>query len=215
LKFICDPGSCHLGDITLARDLVKVAADAGADAVKFQLFPKEMEKNGNIRLKYMYMPELVDYGNEKGIEVFASVWDLDGMFQLMECGCQSIKFAYSMRESLLLQVDCLRLFKNIYMSGDVMTNFPDLKGLIKLYCIPEYPVKYQADFEGIFPRFKGFSSHTLGIKQDIEAIRHGAEIIEKHIRLYDYQCDNVPDGKFALAPDKLTKLISHAKQITK
>ena len=38
---IAEAGSNHNGDIDLAKELIDVAADAGADAVKFQTFRAE------------------------------------------------------------------------------------------------------------------------------------------------------------------------------
>jgi sialic acid synthase SpsE len=81
----------------------------------------------------------------------------------------------------------------------------------RLYCIAEYPVKYRIDFDGIFKRFDGFSDHTLGISQSIEAVNRGARIIEKHFRLDNKKCDHVPDGMFAIKPYLLEKLCTVAK----
>ena len=48
---IAEAGSNHNGDIDLAKELIDVAADAGADAVKFQTFRAEnlyVEESGGV-----------------------------------------------------------------------------------------------------------------------------------------------------------------------
>ena len=50
--------------------------------------------------------------------------------------------------------------------------------------------------------FQGFSDHTLGYHQTLEAIKNGAEYIEKHITL-DHKDINCPDNNFALKPKEL------------
>ncbi len=83
--------------------------------------------------------------------------------------------------------------------------------MTSLYCIPEYPVRYHVDFESIFPRFDGFSSHCLGIEQDMNAVSAGAQVLEKHFTLDrdDIRC---PDHNFALRPKMLEALCHRAKE---
>lgn len=212
VKVITDPGSCHLGSLTYAKELIKISADCGADACKFQLFK---ESDINIPLPYKWFPELVDTGKNYGIEVFASAFDKEALNIIMD-NCKSVKFAYSMRESKLIFDINFAKVKTIYISGDIYTNFyPNgLGGVesIRLFCIPQYPVQYLIDFEGIFPLFDGFSDHTMGYKQSCNAAMHGAQYIEKHIRLDTSECDNVPDGKFALRPKELEAMIKAVKE---
>ncbi len=205
VKIIVDPGSCHGGKLDTAKELVRVAKECGADACKFQLFPdtKQWTENGNIPLPLKFMGELIGYGTDLKIEVFASVFYDEALLKLKECGCESIKFAYSVSAS----AEKCYGFKRLYASYGVLADIPKKKELIPLYCIPEYPVPYHVNFEGIFPRFKGFSSHCLGIGTDIQAIEQGAEIIEKHFRL-DKSVD-CPDAKFAIKPKELEMLCKH------
>ena len=204
MRIIADPGSCHMGDLSMAKELIDVAREAGCSAIKFQLF-KDLPPN--IELPYKWMPELVEYG--KGIEVFASVWDEDGVQALRGAGCRSIKFSYGQRGKAFLS---MRGFTSIYVSGDVLHNFHP--NHIRLYCIPEYPVPYQINFDCLFHgRFDGFSDHTLGCRQTMNAIRAGAKVIEKHIRLDHASNDGVPDGKFALRPAELREMMNKIQYI--
>ena len=200
-KIILDPGSCHMGKLDYAKELIRLAVDVGANAIKFQLF-KNLPPN--IELPYEWFTELVQYGNDLEIEVFASVFNYES-FGIVEKCCSSIKFSFSQRYSDFIKfVDEGSLIKNLYISGIIDTIFP--KNAIKLYCIPQYPVPFIIDFEGIFPRFDGFSDHTLGFKQTIEAVRQGAKVIEKHFTL-NYADISCPDNNFALRPHELTKMV--------
>jgi len=200
MKIILDPGSTHNNDRTNCIDLITNAALVGANAIKFQLF-----KNipPNIPLDYEMVPMLKDYCDEAGIEFFASVWDTEGFELLDQLGCKSIKFAHSQRNSPLIQ-RALDTFENVYVSMDYM-DFP-IEGCINMFCIPQYPCVNEINFEGIFPRFQGFSDHTLGFTQTTKAVKAGAKHIEKHFKLEDADM-RIPDSRFALTPIQ-TKLMT-------
>lgn len=210
MKIIGDPGSCHMGRLDLAKELIRVGAACGLNAVKFQLLTGTQTRGtGNIGLDWDYLPELMALGDNLGVEVFASVFDLDGILWLQRCHARSIKFAYSM--PALVQPDLEQNFDLVYVSLDVMRPLKHSgRNFISLYCIPEYPVRYVVDFEGIFPRFDGFSSHCLGIEQDVRAAEAGARYLEKHFTLdrADIDC---PDHHFALRPKKLEELCKRIK----
>lgn len=219
MKLIVDPGSTHMGKLEYAKELLEVAADAGADAIKYQMITKEQEGTGNQAMSWYWIPELLELGDRKKIEVFASVFDRKGAIFLHEKGARSVKFSYAMRNNLHW-LDGLD-FDFIYLSYDTMNGplidagkFKKFTPLvlqkliqrrISLYCIPEYPVKYRIDFDRLFPSFSGFSSHCMGIEQDLKAKEYGARYLEKHITLNksDIVC---PDHCFALPPKELCRL---------
>jgi len=203
-KILAECGSTHNGDKRRAIELVDIAADAGCHAIKYQLLTGKELKGGNIELPWEWMPELMEHGVKRGIEVYASVFNIDGIRWLKKIGCNSIKFAYSQRE--LLKSMAIHSFDNVYYSTDIMKGTNHL--FTNLYCIPLYPVPYQVSFEGLFPLFEGFSSHTLGIEQDKRAIDMGAQYIEKHFMgKWETNC---PDGKFAISPRQLGELCQYA-----
>ncbi len=208
-KIICDPGSTHGGEKGKAEELIIIAAEAGAHAVKFQLLTQEQLKSGNIELPYKWLPDLIELGKRYDIEVFASVFNMDGIKWLAKCGCDSIKFSYSQQHlahTLSRLLEPQYQFKTVYLSRDVM--IAPIPQYVNLYCIPLYPVPYVIDFENIFPQFDGFSSHTLGIRQDIKAIDMGAQVVEKHFQ--GNWVSDTPDGKFALRPEELRELCDYA-----
>jgi sialic acid synthase SpsE len=200
-KIILDPGSSHEGKQIRAHKLIEEAAHAGADAIKFQLF-KDIPPN--IALPFEWFPELATHAKSLGIEIFASVWDMDAIEVLQNCGCNSVKFAYSQRNNDSLISYCIQNFDKVYVSMDYMET--PLRDAVNLFCLPKYPVYSLLSFDCIFEKFNGFSDHTLGYHQTIRAVEAGALYIEKHFRLDDGD-ERLPDNKFALKPHKVKEMI--------
>jgi sialic acid synthase SpsE len=85
----------------------------------------------------------------------------------------------------------------------------------KLYCHTIngktiYPVIEKLDFVGLFPLFDGFSSHFFNWRQNVEAMKHGAKIIECHFKLNKPDID-CPDSRFALKPKEVEQIISQIR----
>jgi N-acetylneuraminate synthase len=91
---IAEAGSNHNGDLEIAKELIDVAADAGADAVKFQTFRAEdmyVKESGDVEyldderpiyeiiesmeMPYEWIPELHDYCYEQGVEFLSTPFD--------------------------------------------------------------------------------------------------------------------------------------------
>lgn len=216
-----DPGSTHNGELHYARRLVEIAAEVGADAIKFQLLSANEAKGGNVGMDWAWMPELIALGKEKKIEVFASVFDRSGWDYLLQLGCKSVKLSYSQAHKLD-QYPHLAPLETVYVSQDVMSPALALKPirksdvkpgpmrLVRYYCLPLYPVPYVVDMEGLFPCFDGFSSHCLGIEQEVGAVQAGAKYLEFHF-MGDWPSDT-PDGRFAKPPALAAKLIERVRK---
>jgi hypothetical protein len=200
-----------------------MAKETGLDAIKFQLGVKSPNIDFSLR-EYI---RASDYAKEIGIDISTSIFsndDLDYREKLISSVIETrpkwIKFSYSQKH---LVEDQKRFYDAgivVVVSCDVMTRHIPIKEAIKLYCIPEYPVRYQISFEGIFERFYGFSDHTLGTKQTINSVKRevnnitsnkiitpSAKWIEKHICLNkdDLSC---PDSFFAIDPDEIKLMVN-------
>lgn len=210
VRVIADPGSCHLGSLRKAMELVTAAADSGAWAIKFQLFPKRYEQYGNMMLlEEWFMNFLMPHAKLKGIHCFASVFSESAYRCTLNSGCKYIKFAfgrYNMMKSAVLEYGK----QYVFASGNEKKKPP-----VKcnwLYCVPEYPVKGKINFTGLFDGSSiwcGFSDHTLGATQTKRAIDAGASYIEKHLRLGTRRDNIVPDGKFAVTPKQLAEICKY------
>jgi len=111
---IAEIGNNHNGDINLAKKLIDLACDSGADCVKFQMRDlKSLYKNqGNdndgsadlgeqytldllsrFQLKNKDLFEIFDYCKEKGKMPLCTPWDLKSLAVLEEYGMQAYKVA--------------------------------------------------------------------------------------------------------------------------
>jgi N-acetylneuraminate synthase len=111
---IAEIGLNHNGDVDLAKRLIDVAADAGADAVKFQKRTPEIATPSHMRdipretpwgtmsyLEYRYRVEfdrdqyieISDHAMLRGLEWFASPWDEPSVAFLEDLGVHAHKVA--------------------------------------------------------------------------------------------------------------------------
>lgn len=107
-------GINHNGDLNLAKNLIEVAAEAGADAVKFQKrtpsicvpddqknimretpwgYISYLEYRENMEFDNDQYLELGNYANSLGLEIFASPWDVPSLEFLTRLGHPGIKIA--------------------------------------------------------------------------------------------------------------------------
>jgi N-acetylneuraminate synthase len=123
---IAELGINHNGDLQIAKDLIKLAKDAGCDAVKFQkrnlnlVYSKEFldssrespwgttqrDQKEGLEFGYDEYKEIDSYCNELGIDWFASAWDLESQKFLHQFNCKYNKIASAMiaYEPLLQEV---------------------------------------------------------------------------------------------------------------
>jgi sialic acid synthase SpsE len=109
---IAEAGANHNRDLGLARELIDAAADAGADAVKFQTYsgasiyssktpqfeyldddrsPQELLEA--ISLPREWQPRLAEHARQRGIHFFSSPFDYDAVDQLAAVGVPALKIA--------------------------------------------------------------------------------------------------------------------------
>ena len=87
-----------------------------------------------------------------------------------------------------------------------------------MYCLTEYPAKYKNLNLNFIKKLKkdknlivGFSDHTDDNVASISAVTLGANIIEKHFKLFDN--DNTLDSEFSIGPKKMEELILGARNV--
>ena len=126
IYIIAEIGINHNGDLGIAKDLINMAVDAGADAVKFQkrtinlVYTKEMlnsprespwgttqrEQKEGLEFGIDEYSEIDKYCKSKDIEWFASAWDLESQEFLRQFKLKYNKIASAMiiYEDLLKEV---------------------------------------------------------------------------------------------------------------
>lgn len=213
IRLIAELGSCHMGNLDRIKEAIDRCKASGIDALKLQLFPNEAPYvPTNIYLPPEMFREAFEYGKQVGLPVSASVFDMDSLIFLQNLQPEFIKLSYSQKHNAQCFNEEINWAEGIYLKGiepivscDVMSDQSVSATATKLYCIPEYPVRYEVAFDELFPRFDGFSDHTLGTRQTRRAIESGAQIIEKHVRL-GYDDETCPDARFAVTIEEFSKV---------
>ncbi len=235
---IADVGSNHGQDIRKAKRLIDAAADAGADAVKFQSLdlgklyagkvPEPTRKLfGQIRLEESWHAELKEHSDSRGI-LFSSSPTYLGAVELLErTGVEFYKIASAQAVFPQLVEAVAQKKKPVIFStgisegadiGRMLEIFSEFKNpdIVLLHCIARYPTK-PADanlrmleaYRREFGCLTGFSDHSLGTHLAVAATALGAVAIEKHLAFSRSQ--GTPDAFFSLEPDEFKQLVSQVK----
>jgi len=217
---IAEIGINHNGSVEIAKQLIDVAKDAGADAVKFQkrtidlVYTKEMldsprqspwgttqrvQKEG-LEFGIKEYNEIDAYCKEKGIEWFASAWDLESKKFLRQYDCKYNKIASAMivYEDLLKEAASEK--KHTFISTG-MTEVKQIDRAVEIFknagcpfelmhCVSTYPMEDEdANLNRIKTlrnRYKcnvGYSGHEVGLAVSYAAAALGITSLERHITL--------------------------------
>lgn len=220
IHITADPGSCWNGKKEYGFELIRIAKNCGADAIKFQLFKgEEYTKSGNIELPYDIFTEFYQYGLEKKIAVTASVFDKGSLDFMMKFVVPFLKFGYSVRNTMADNIVGARnTGRNVhvstsYMEAKKMVNDPKLK---KFYVYhnkdgAEYPSEPIIGFNTFFPDvFQGYSDHSVDHENARRAKDAGCMNFECHITL-PYSDIQVPDRWFAKEPKRFEQYVEELR----
>ncbi len=217
---IAEIGINHNGDVEIAKQLIDVAKDAGADAVKFQkrtidlVYSKEMldsarespwgttQRAQKERLEFgLEEYKNIDaYCKKKGIEWFASAWDIESQKFLRQFNLKYNKIASPMivYEDLLKEVASEK--KHTFISTG-MSTLEQIDRAVEIFreegcpfelmhCISTYPMEDEdANLKCIITlreRYKcnvGYSGHEVGLAVSYAAAALGITSLERHITL--------------------------------
>lgn len=213
-------GINHNGSLDIAKQLIDAAKDCGCDAVKFQkraidkVYTKEYldsprespwgntqgnQKEG-LEFGLQEYRSIDAYCKDKGIEWFASAWDVESQVFLRQFNCKHNKIASAMivYEDLLREVASEK--KHTFISTG-MTEFGQIDRAVKIFraedcpfelmhCVSTYPMddedanlncikilrdRYRCDI--------GYSGHEVGLAVSYAAAALGITSLERHITL--------------------------------
>lgn len=217
---IAEAGINHNGDVEIAKQLIDVAKDAGADAVKFQkrtidlVYSKEMldsfrespwgntqraQKEG-LEFGLDEYKEINAYCSRKGIEWFASAWDIESQRFLRQFNCKYNKIASAMivYEDLLKEVASENKYTFISTGMTALEKIDRTVDIFRnkdcpfelMHCVSIYPME---DEEANLNRIKtlrerykcnvGYSGHEVGLAVSYAAAALGITSLERHITL--------------------------------
>jgi N-acetylneuraminate synthase len=217
---IAEIGINHNGDMSICKELIDVAVDSGCDAVKFQkrdinqVYTQDFldsyrespwgttqreQKTGLEFDKDKYL-EIDQYCKEKGIEWFASAWDLNSQSFLRQFDCKYNKVASAM----IVYDDLLKKIaeegKHTFISTG-MSTYNDIDKAVDIFkkagcsfelmhTVSTYPMKEEnANLNMIktlrdkFQCNVGYSGHEVGLAVSYAAAALGVTSLERHITL--------------------------------
>lgn len=242
-------GINHNGDIEIAKKLIDKAVTAGCDAVKFQkrtvekVYSKEVldsprespwgtttrDQKLGLEFNEKEYDIIDDYCKKKGIEWYASAWDIDSQIFLLKYNFKYNKVASAMlTHKKLLRViaeekkqtfistgmstmdeirEAVKIFREYNCSFELQhsnSSYPMKIGEANLRCIPTLKKEFNCNV--------GYSGHEpIGYLICIAAVLLGASSIERHITLDRSMYGS--DQAASLEPDGLRRLVRDIRSI--
>ena len=243
-------GINHNGDMSICKQLIDVAADAGCDAVKFQkrnineVYTQEFlassrespwgttqrEQKEGLEFDFDQYKEIDSYCKEKGIEWFASAWDLKSQEFLRKFNCNYNKVASAMivYEELLKKI--AKEKKHTFISTG-MSDFSDIQKAVDIFnsaecpfelmhTVSTYPMKDEDAnlkvIETLRDKFNcnvGYSGHEAGLAISYAAAALGISSLERHITLSRAMYGS--DQSASVEPNGLRQLVGGVRKIEK
>lgn len=235
---IAEAGINHNGDFDIAQSLVREAAAAGADAVKFQIWdapelsadPDFVKRLREWEFDQNQWEELSDIANDVGIDFFASVFDESSVDLLTDLNPEFIKIAsgdlthYPLVEYIASSHVPIIMSTGMGTLDEVATAVQTIRqhhdDIALLHCISSYPVSIEnlnlRSMDVLRDAFGvpvGFSDHTSGILAPALAVSRGSNIVEKHFTL-DKSMDG-PDHELSAEPKEFSEMVNQIRQVRK
>ena len=220
IKIIAEIGINHNGDIVICKQLIDVAKGAGADCVKFQKrdinqvytqefldSPRESqwgttqrEQKSGLEFSAEQYQEIEDYCKYKGIEWFASAWDVNSQKFLRQFNSKYNKVASAMIVHTELLKEIASEGKHTFISTG-MTTYDNIQTAVDIFrkagcsfelmhTVSTYPMKDEdANLNMIktlrekFDCNVGYSGHEVGLAVSYAAAALNITSLERHITL--------------------------------
>ena len=213
-------GLNHNGDVDIAKRLIDVAILAGCDAVKFQKRTPELAVPPEMRnvmretpwgtmtyLEYRYRVEfdrdqyveIGDYATLRGLDWFASPWDVPAVEFLEDLNVVAHKVASASVTDLDMLAALAATGKPIILSTgmstmeqiDAAVEVLGTDNLVILHATSTYPLPPEEANIRMIPTLRaaypgipvGYSGHERGLQISLAAVALGATAVERHITL--------------------------------
>ncbi|GAA3634430.1 N-acetylneuraminate synthase family protein [Microbacterium awajiense] len=217
---IAEIGLNHNGDVEIAKQLIDVAAEAGADAVKFQKRTPDIATPAHMRdtlretpwgtMTYLEYRHRVEFSREQYIEVadhavlrgldwFASPWDVPSVHFLEDLGVVAHKVASASLTDLAVLQALRATGKPVILSTgmstleqiDLAIDVLGVDRLVLMHATSTYPMEPDEANLRVIPTLRerypgvpvGYSGHERGLQISIAAVALGAAAVERHITL--------------------------------
>ena len=245
---VAEIGINHNGDVKICKDLIDVAAESGCDAVKFQkrdldqVYTQEFldssrespwgttqrEQKAGLEFGINEYQEIDQYCKEKGIEWFASAWDLNSQEFLQQFDCKYNKVASAM----IVYEDLLKMIakegKHTFISTG-MTTYDDIQKAVDIFnkencsfelmhTISTYPMKDENAnlrmINTLREKYRcdvGYSGHEAGLAVSYAAVVFGITSLERHVTLSRAMYGS--DQSASIEPAGIKQLVGAVRKI--
>ncbi len=238
--FIAEAGVSHFGDMGLARELVDLAATAGADVFKTQFFDVDAlfaERSGDWRdrlrprnLTFDQALELKERCEARGLLFMSTAHDPTRIAWLRDLDVPAVKVGSGERNNPGFLKQLARLGKPMIVSTGMYRGEDVIEALgacqaggcdrvALLHCLTSYPapadqlnLRAVDTLAGMFDGPVGYSDHTEDFLAVFAAVARGAKVIEKHITILR-DVPNAQDWKVSAGPDDLAELVQEIRRI--
>ena len=220
IKIIAEIGINHNGDMDICKELIDVAANSGANCVKFQkrdidqVYTQDFlnssrespwgttqrEQKTGLEFSSEQYQEIENYCKSKGLEWFASAWDINSQKFLRQFNSKYNKVASAMIVHTELLKEIASEGKHTFISTG-MTTYDDIQTAVDIFrkadcsfelmhTVSTYPMKDEdANLNMIktlrdkFDCNVGYSGHEVGLAVSYAASALGISSLERHISL--------------------------------
>lgn len=237
---IAEAGVSHFGDMGLARELVRLAADAKADAFKTQLFDvealiaerasawRDRLRPRNLTLEQAQELRLLCL--ELGLLFMATAHDESRVPWLDALDVPAVKVGSGERNNPAFLRRLAALKKPMIVSTGMHRERDVVESLgacaeggcdrvALLHCVTSYPtpdsevnLRAMDRLRDLSPGPVGYSDHTGDGVAVLAAVARGARIVEKHITVR-YDVPNAQDWKVAAGPENFAALVSNIRRV--
>jgi N-acetylneuraminate synthase len=250
MLIIAEIGINHNGDLAIAKELIDVAFDAGCDAVKFQkrtldkVYTQEVldsprespwgttqrEQKQGLEFGKKEYQEIDKYCQNKGIEWYASAWDLESQKFLSQFKLNYNKIASAM----IVDENFLEVVASEGKHTFISTGMTELDGIDKavkifqdancpfelMHTVSTYPMRDEDANLNCISMLRerygcdvGYSGHEVGLSVSYGAAALGITSLERHITLDRAMYGS--DQSASVEPGGLRQLVGAVRKIEK
>jgi len=245
---VAEIGINHNGDMSICKELIDIASESGCNAVKFQkrdinkVYTQDFlnsyrespwgttqrDQKSGLEFDLNEYKEINQYCKEKGIEWFASAWDLNSQKFLQQFNCKYNKIASAM----IVYEDLLKMVakegRHTFISTG-MTTYDDIQKAVDIFRVADcpfelmhtvstYPMKVEnANLNMIntlrdkFQCNVGYSGHEVGLAISYAAAALNITSLERHITLDRAMYGS--DQSASVEPQGFRQLVSSVRVI--
>ena len=245
---VAEIGINHNGDMSICKRLIDTAVESGCDAVKFQkrdldqVYTQEFldssrespwgttqrEQKAGLEFGINEYQEIDQYCKEKGIEWFASAWDLNSQEFLQQFDCKYNKVASAM----IVYEDLLKMIakegKHTFISTG-MTTYDDIQKAVDIFrkencpfelmhTVSTYPMKDEDANLNMINTLRdkhqcdvGYSGHEVGLAVSYAATALGITSLERHVTLNRSMYGS--DQSASIEPSGIRQLVGAVRKI--